>query len=344
MAAAPSLRDLHPRHGIHEPSSGTPARTPGSVRRTTTIDMLRPDGLERPLVLVGRGQDIRTGPGGELRVITEAGCRGVVDFVNSRKLTEFSSDPVRPLGGLIGARVASGFRGLLDAADPVLAAEHNLLYLMLDDFPVAALVAGHALLAARAPGPALPPPDGRYRFTADLCSGFVSGGTIMSGVAETGLAPAVTGPLAPPLVDPEDVGAWHPTAALPPQAMRRARRIDVRPGPRPDDTAAVDALFRDTYVLPDGTETVIHEYAVTAEVDTRTGTLTACRAVPHVLPWVECPAAAAGAGRLAGQPLAGLRRHVRDEFTGISTCTHLNDTLRALEDVPALLRLAATRG
>ncbi len=344
MTATSPLRDLHPRHGVHEPSSGTPARAPGSVRRTTTIDMLRPDGPQRPLVLVGRGRDVRTGPGGELRISAEAGCHGVVDFASGRTLTEFSSDPVRPLGGLIGARVASGFRGLLDAADPTLAAEHNLLYLMLDDFPVATLVSGHALLAARATGPALPPPDGRYRFTADLCSGFVSGGTIMSGVAETGLAPTVTGPPAPPLADPDDTDAWHLTAPLPPRAMRRARRIDIRPDLRPGGAAAVDAFFRDSYVLPDGTETVIHEYAVTAEVDTRTGTLTACQAVPRVLPWVECPAAAASAGRLAGQPLAGLRRHVRDEFTGISTCTHLNDTLRALEDVPALLRLAATRG
>jgi len=35
-----------------------------------------------------------------------------------------------------------------------------------------------------------------------------------------------------------------------------------------------------------------------------------------------------------------LRRHIRDTFLGTSTCTHLNDTLRSLEDIPALLRLA----
>jgi hypothetical protein len=33
-----------------------------------------------------------------------------------------------------------------------------------------------------------------------------------------------------------------------------------------------------------------------------------------------------------------LRASVRAEFLGISTCTHLNDALRALEDVPALVR------
>jgi len=63
-------------------------------------------------------------------------------------------------------------------------------------------------------------------------------------------------------------------------------------------------------------------------------------------PWAECPAAAASARRLAGQPLAGqplagLRAHVRQTLTGTSTCMRLNDTLRALEDVPALLSLLA---
>ena len=40
-------------------------------------------------------------------------------------------------------------------------------------------------------------------------------------------------------------------------------------------------------------------------------------------------------------PVAGLRQHVRDTFLGTSTCTHLNDTLRSLEDIPALLQLAS---
>jgi hypothetical protein len=34
--------------------------------------------------------------------------------------------------------------------------------------------------------------------------------------------------------------------------------------------------------------------------------------------------------------VADLRRRVRQEFTGVSTCTHLNDLLRSLADVGAL--------
>ncbi len=71
--------------------------------------------------------------------------------------------------------------------------------------------------------------------------------------------------------------------------------------------------------------------------DPATGTVLTCTATPRVLPWVECPAAAASAARLAGLSVAGLRDHVRTTLIGTSTCTHLNDTLRSLEDVAALL-------
>ena len=36
-------------------------------------------------------------------------------------------------------------------------------------------------------------------------------------------------------------------------------------------------------------------------------------------------------------PLAGLRPDVRAQFVGPSTCTHLNDVLRGLEDVEWLV-------
>ncbi len=354
------LRTLHPRHGIHEPTSGTPARVAGSVRRTTTIDMLRPEGFGGPLHLVGRGRDLRTadarpgsdGAGGTAagaEVLGEAMVHAVVDFTAGRELRQITSDPARPaLAGLIGYSVAAGFRARLDEADPAVAAEEDLLYLLLDDLPGAALVSGHAYGAAaqdardaqdaRETGtPAIPPMrQGDYRYVTDLCAGFATGGTIMNEVEAFGRSPVVTGPVAPSLERPGDPLAWHDTPPLPPRGMRRARRVDVRL----DGSAArahVDALFRDSYVLPEGVATVIHEYTVTAEVDTATSTFLSCEATPRALPFVECPAAAASATRLAGMPLAGLRPFVRRTFLGTSTCTHLNDTLRVLEDVQALL-------
>jgi hypothetical protein len=184
----------------------------------------------------------------------------------------------------------------------------------------------HGIHAPTAGTPGRAP--GSVRRTAD-------GGTIMNDVDATGRPPVVTGPSAPPLATGDHLG-WHETGRLPPHAMRRNRRMDVTPGP----LASIDVLYRDSHVDEDGTETIVHEYTVSATVDTADGVLASCAATPRVLPWVECPAAALSAGRLAGQPVSGLRGHVRDTFLGTSTCTHLNDTLRSLEDIPALLTLA----
>lgn len=345
-------RKLHPRHGIHEPTSGTPVRVPGSVRRTTTIDMLRPEGLDGPLVLAARGRDLHTAVDSSSSVVAEASCRGVVDYAEGRTLQELTTDPVRPqLDALVGTGVASGFRRRLDESDPSLVTEHNLLYLLLDDVPVSTLISGQAFAARWEGGTEPRTEDARRQLQqrAGICAGFAADGTIMVQLKKTGRASYVTGPVAPSLdtngdapglPGQRDPQGWHPTDPLPPYSMRRARRIDVLPGSSAEP-AGVDAMFRDSYVLPDGTETVIHEYTLTAEVDPRTRTMTACEARPRVLPWVECPAAAASAGRLAGQRLDGLRRHVRETFSGLSTCTHLNDMLRGLEDVYALWRVTA---
>jgi len=331
------LGPLHPRHGTHEPTSGTPERTPGSIRRTATTDMLRPDGLSGPLLLLGRARDLVTAADGTGRVVAEASTRVRVNFTGGRTVEEIATEPDRPaLAAVMGVRASSGFRAAALAADPALPEENGLLNLLVDDIPVTTLVSGHAWGAGTPVERRLPVVTMRSHLIADQCAGFASDATIMTEVGRTGLPPLVTGPAALPLVD-DDPDGWHPTDPLPPHGMRRARRLDVRPG----TPTVVDILFRDSYVRPDGLETVIHEYTVAMEVDPAAGVVLACEATPRVLPWVECPAAALSARRLAGQPLAGLRQHVRETFGGTSTCTHLNDTLRSLEDVSALLALVA---
>jgi hypothetical protein len=98
----------------------------------------------------------------------------------------------------------------------------------------------------------------------------------------------------------------------------------------------VDAMFRDSHFDGDGTESAVHEYGLRAEIDPETLRLIHLEATPRVLPYVECPAAAASASRLVGFHLADVRDRVRAELVGTSTCTHLNDLLRSLEDVNGL--------
>jgi hypothetical protein len=59
----------------------------------------------------------------------------------------------------------------------------------------------------------------------------------------------------------------------------------------------------------------------------------------RVLPWQECPGAIGSATRVRGMTLRELRARVRGEFVGTGTCTHLNDTLRCIADLDALLDL-----
>ncbi len=59
-----------------------------------------------------------------------------------------------------------------------------------------------------------------------------------------------------------------------------------------------------------------------------------------MLPFGECPAAAAEVGALAGATLGELAAAVAGRLTTTKACTHLNDLLRALGGVDDLVASA----
>jgi hypothetical protein len=95
-------------------------------------------------------------------------------------------------------------------------------------------------------------------------------------------------------------------------------------------------MFRDSCWTPDGDEVAVHEYHLTGTADRASDALTAIAAEPRVLPYAECPGAAPNATRLVGTPLRELRQKVLQELRGVDCCTHLNDALRSLAEVPVL--------
>ena len=123
--------------------------------------------------------------------------------------------------------------------------------------------------------------------------------------------------------------------------MRRFRRLDLVPAE--DDSAGFQAHFRDSHLDGEGVETIVHEYTVVGTVDTSTRTITSVRADVRVLPWQECPGAINSAERIRGMTLPDMRERIRGEFVGTSTCTHLNDTLRCIADLDALVDLLRAR-
>ncbi|MGY1772481.1 DUF2889 domain-containing protein [Blastococcus sp. SYSU D00813] len=321
--------------GLPDPARGTPPRAPGSVRRTATTEIVRPEGPAGPLLLHGAARDLATAADGTPRVLGEAAATTVVR--EGRVAGVRTTPPVEGTAELVGVRAGSGFRTALDAALPRERADRSPLFLLLDDVPVTSLISGYALLVegSSPAGPAGPRASSGLGASAGICSGWREDGTMMVHIRSRGSIPPMRGPAAPDLRT-ADAHGWHAFAPLAPGHMRRHRRLDVAPDPADPAVVLVDAMFRDSYTTLAGTETVLHEYDVRARVDRRTGTVLEATALPRVLPWEECPAAAASAGRLAGTPVADLRTRVRAEFGGTSTCTHLTDALRGLEDVAAL--------
>jgi hypothetical protein len=286
-----------------------------------------------PVHQLGRARDLATASDGTTALVAEGEMRVVIDFAAGMLVREITMEPaVDGLDAFVGARAGGGFRKVLDLQSG--AVRGSLPYLLLDDVPGATLVSGYAVSMAAGRGDA---DLGEYRAQvrkapllqqADICAGWQRGGLLLANL-EQGGPPATLGPFAPSVVDGDDHDAWHDLPPLPPDGMRRARRIDVWR----DDVVHVDVFFRDSMMGRDGSETAVHEYTVAATVDPETMTFVSCRAEPRVLPWRECPEAIGSAGRLVGLAVRDLRPELRAQLVGPSTCTHLNDVLRGLEDV-----------
>ena len=116
--------------------------------------------------------------------------------------------------------------------------------------------------------------------------------------------------------------------------MRRARRIDVW---REDGGIRIDTAFQDSATSPSGGRIAVHEYLVSAVADPASLVLQTLQVDPRILPYRECPGAAPNAQLLIGSPLKDMRLRVLATLPGTLGCTHLNDVLRSLADVPRLV-------
>jgi hypothetical protein len=338
-SAAISLIDDSLPPPPRDPLPLPPARRLGSVRRTSSIDMTWPEGPGTPMRLQGRARDIVTGATGDVRVLADDTMDASIG--PERTIAAIACAPDRAgIRALVGARGGGGLRSAVDDALPDDRRQRTPLALLLDDIAGASLVGGFAWsrhspewmagFARQPDGPKVVIPR---RTMVGICAGFRPGAATLlpDGTPKGGGHNVVP---VPTLTDPADLIGWHPLAAMPDVAMRRARRMDVW---RDGDAYRVDAHFRDSCSDPELTEVAVHEYSIEATIDAGDLVLTHVAAAPRVLPYAECPAAAPNVGRLVGLPLAELRLGVLDMLKGIDCCTHLNDALRALADVASLL-------
>ena len=318
--------------GPQRPVQAWPPLVGGAVRRTSTIDT-HPAGTGESEVDL-RARDVVARDPDMADVLGEVCVRA---HLTDRVVDDIASHPHDTrLVQLLGSRVGPGFRATVNKLLPDEAERASLLHLLLDDWVGAALVSGYALQhVAITLGIEEKLPPGTADNMAGICAGFASDASLVPYARRNGTIRSVHGPVAPPLVD-AGMHAFEPLRA---HGMRRFRRLDL--GPVDAGSAEFGAHFRDTHVDGDGVETIVHEYTVLGSVDTSTRTNEWVTATVQVLPWQECPGAIGSAARVEGMTLSDMRGRIRGEFVGTTTCTHLNDTLRAIADLDALLDLRA---
>jgi Protein of unknown function (DUF2889) len=321
-----------PRHS----AGAAPLRMPGSARRTSSIDVSWPDGRAGNMRLVGRARDVVTAKAGGRPVIyAEDGFEALLS--PERSIVSIEADPPRAaLSRLVGERGGGGLRRALQQVIPEERLNATPLYLILDDIAGSSLVAGWAwsqwdpnwLETSRA---ALKGFDleKAFRSREGICSGFAPGSSAFSPKTNRSGTPTSD------LRNPDDPEGWHAfTAQDGSVGLRRARRIDVRLG----KDILIDSAFQDSATTSSGGRAVVHEYRLTASADHKSLRLRSIEAEPRVLPFIECPSAVNNVGLLLDTPLPELRDKVLAELKGTAGCTHLNDALRALAEVPVLVQ------
>ena len=129
------------------PAGPAPLRQPGSLRRTSSVDVFFPQGKSGNMRVEGRARDIATlASGGPPIVLAED--RFTAELQPDRIIAAITAEPARPgLARLIGQSGSSWFRARLQEAVPQEKAAGTPLYLILDDMPGATLVFGLGLVA-----------------------------------------------------------------------------------------------------------------------------------------------------------------------------------------------------
>jgi hypothetical protein len=323
-----------PRPGPWRPVAATPPQAPSSVRRTTSIDVTRPDGLTGRLLVVLAGRDLAVDHHGRPTVTAQVTLRlpidewsGAVAGIDGGEGTD-----VADLAELVGASVRSGFGRRLASVLADEAESRSLRYSLLEDLPGAVLVSGFAPLRAGLLAGDVEATKARAPLQADICAGWAAGGPVHVALAERGHTAVPVGPPAP-VLEQADPSGWHRLAPLATETVRRRRQLDVAPARAPGGLA-VNSHFRDSYAGAEA-EMVMHEYAVNAVIDD--GAVSGIEVEDRVLPWAACPGAVASAQQVVGVAVDDLAGVARTRLVGPSTCTHLTSTVRSLADVRALV-------
>lgn len=317
---------------IGTPHGTTPLRPRASVRRTMSIDVHWPEGVTAASHYDGRARDVVTNEASTEPVLLR--MARVAATTESRKLLSISAEPTPPrLQELVGVRAGGHLRAALENSVPLEKAAGTPLYLLLDDLAGATLVSAWAMSLWREDWlKIVRRSDDKFPVMQGICIGFRPGSSALDDEGRSRRDQNVSKVV--PLPNPADPLGWHEMPDYPQVNFRRARRIDVW---REGGELKVESHFQDSARAPDGGRRAVHEYMIHATIDVE-NRLKELTAVPGTLPYASCRSAPANLEVLLGTPVSELRDKVLEQLKFTAGCTHLNDMVRSLAEVPILAR------
>ena len=322
------------------PAGPAPLRRLRSIRRTSTIDTSWPGGFGESMDMRGHARDVVTADS-LLSFQVQADDRLEILASVKREILQIRTDRENDVAqGLVGKRAGGGLRELISLLFTREEQSGSPLYLLLDDYAGASLVANWAWTqwledAYERRKRAGLVSNVQRGSRVGICAGFRPGSSALLPDGTSNVKVQSSTPV-PPLVNREDPNGWHELPVQSGVGMRRARWMDLW---LPDERhIEMDIGFQDSATSPKGGRVGVHEYRVQATADSMTGELLRVDVTPHVLPYRECPEATRKVQKVIGLKLQSLRTVVPLELAGVLGCTHLNDVVRSMADAPVLAK------
>ncbi|MFA7554838.1 MAG: DUF2889 domain-containing protein [Spongiibacteraceae bacterium] len=322
---------------LPNPRGHSPLRKPNSFRRTTSIDVTWPTGRTGGVEIQGLGRDSIT-PDKSNTPIELSFDELYLELDHQKNIQRIRSTPALAiLQKLAGVNALGELRSMLNTLLFDQRTAGAPLYQILNDV-TGCMVAADWAWASRKESFE---PEARAQRIESLskmegvCTGFSPNS---SALHTDGTYQAIMAADVIPLAHPQDPEGWH---ALPPNqegdkaSFRRARRIDLW---LDSSDIYVESTFQDSASTEAGGRKAVHEYTVVATFDRNEHKLQSIKAIPHILPFPECPAAVANLQRLVGVSAVELREEVSRNLRKVHGCTHLNDAARALAETPTLFK------
>lgn len=306
---------------------------PGAVRRTMTLTVAPVHGTwASGQTLYARGRDVVRSASGEIR--SEGAEAFGFGLDEQGRMVALPGGPTIPeqLEGVAAQRglrkVLAGFR----ESGPAEPGPAGLRDELLDEVPGFLVASGYGRLFDGS----LPegPRDGIRGVPGGVCIGLNQLAAGTDGWSVQRFQSQVPGM---EFTD-GDPAVWHEDEPSEPVSVRRRRMLEVHPSGGGLD---IEGYFRDDYRGADGAQRIIHEYGLQARAAGHPLVLESITPRPGKLPMEFCPLAVGNVAQLEGFALGDLEVSVRRALRGSAGCTHLNDEIRSLRMVGALLaRLA----